>query len=325
MKLVAVTRVLNEDDIIEAFVRHHAAQIDHHVFLDNGSVDRTVEILRALRGEGISVEVLRSRSVDFCEQMHNTFLHQIAAQAHQADWVICLDADEFLDLRQDGRELREVLAAVPAQYHGLKLRLLNYHATPADDRSELLVTERLRHRMREPTDVWKIFLRGRGMAGGATLASGNHDAFLDGRPVESFLSYDLRLAHYPHRHPLQFIGKALVGRLKVLAAGAEADRQQLAGHYTHFLEVMRDEPQRLLQDRNFMEGLNLGLDLVEDPLPYRGQGLTETQAVDPTLKAIRGLASLAEQLARGFGRLADENAAVRAQIRLWNSELQRLV
>ena len=46
MRIVAITRVLDEADIIEAFVRHTAAYVQHHIFVDNGSIDGTVEILR---------------------------------------------------------------------------------------------------------------------------------------------------------------------------------------------------------------------------------------------------------------------------------------
>ena len=47
MTLIGITRVLNEDDIVEAFVRHHATMVDHHLILDNGSSDETVNILKA--------------------------------------------------------------------------------------------------------------------------------------------------------------------------------------------------------------------------------------------------------------------------------------
>ena len=48
MRLVAVTKILDEADIVEAFARHTANYVSHHIFLDNGSVDGTVEILKAL-------------------------------------------------------------------------------------------------------------------------------------------------------------------------------------------------------------------------------------------------------------------------------------
>ena len=63
MRLVAVTRIRNEDDIVEAFARHHAALVDHHVFLDNGSADGTLAILAALHRDGLPLTVLQTRCV----------------------------------------------------------------------------------------------------------------------------------------------------------------------------------------------------------------------------------------------------------------------
>ena len=92
MRLVAVTRIRNEDDIVEAFVRHHAAMVDHHVFLDNGSNDRTVEILKSLRTEGVGVSIFSNRSPVFVEVAQNTHLLRHAL-ALGADWVLHLDCD----------------------------------------------------------------------------------------------------------------------------------------------------------------------------------------------------------------------------------------
>ncbi len=84
MKLVAVTRLWNEDDIVEAFVRHHAPQVDRFVFLDNGSSDRTLDILRSLAAEEFPITVLQTRSVSFDEASVNTWLFHYAASL-QAD------------------------------------------------------------------------------------------------------------------------------------------------------------------------------------------------------------------------------------------------
>ena len=43
MRLVAVSIVKNEADIIEAFVRHTLAWVDHHLVFDHDSTDGTRE------------------------------------------------------------------------------------------------------------------------------------------------------------------------------------------------------------------------------------------------------------------------------------------
>ena len=60
MQVVAVTRVLDEADIIEAFARHAAAYVDHHIFLYNGSTDGTLAILQALHRDGLPLTLLQN-------------------------------------------------------------------------------------------------------------------------------------------------------------------------------------------------------------------------------------------------------------------------
>ena len=52
IKAVSVTRILNEDDIVEAFVRHNIGHLSHMIFIDNGSTDRTLLILKHLQANG---------------------------------------------------------------------------------------------------------------------------------------------------------------------------------------------------------------------------------------------------------------------------------
>ena len=96
MRVTAISMVRNEADVIEAFVRHHAEIVDELVVVDHRSVDGTDEMLRALAEEGLP---LRVRSEDSPVQRQNvvmTGLMREAAADGGADWVLPLDADEFL-------------------------------------------------------------------------------------------------------------------------------------------------------------------------------------------------------------------------------------
>ena len=114
--LVAVTRIRNDDDIVEALARHHAAMVDHHLFLDNGSTDRTVEILRSLRQEGLPITIYGNSAATFAETSQNTLLMLRHAVTMGAEWGIShLDSDEFIDARRLGQSLRDFLASLPEQ------------------------------------------------------------------------------------------------------------------------------------------------------------------------------------------------------------------
>lgn len=323
MKIVAVTRVLNEDDILEAFARHHAAHVDHHIFLDNGSSDRSLAILRSLHDIGFPITLLRSRAVIFNETGYNAFLLRYAVQQFEADWVLFLDCDEFLDLRDSEASLREHLRLVPPEIMALKLELANYHQSPSDSSDEMLVPRRLTQRDRTGTGVHKVVVRGSLSGQPAVVSAGNHEVLLNGEPVPSRVEAQIRLAHYFRRSAWQVITKTLTGRLKVLAAGQQELQHNTASHYVDFFETMRDAPERLLADENFMRGPVQGLDLVTDPIAYNGGMLTFTQRSDDRLKAIRNLMHLAEALAAQHGRLMDGNEAIRAQVDRWNATVER--
>jgi hypothetical protein len=49
--------VRNEEDILEAFVRHHGTLVDRLAIVDHRSSDRTPEILESLLAERFSLDV----------------------------------------------------------------------------------------------------------------------------------------------------------------------------------------------------------------------------------------------------------------------------
>ncbi len=109
MKLVAVSRVRNEADIIEAFVRHHAVLFDKLIVLDDGSCDGTYEALLMLQAEGLPLVVLRAPVIGYEQSRYMTRLLQMAVDQFGADWVAPLDADEFIEI-EDGTTLAEELS-----------------------------------------------------------------------------------------------------------------------------------------------------------------------------------------------------------------------
>jgi hypothetical protein len=97
-RIVAITRIKDEIDIVEAFVRHSAELVDHHILIDNGSIDGTLDVLRRLHEDGLRISVFRN-PVPILNTWHFAqILLKLAGRMQQADWVVPLDADEFLCL-----------------------------------------------------------------------------------------------------------------------------------------------------------------------------------------------------------------------------------
>ncbi len=313
--LISVTRILNEDDIVEAFVRHNALSFNHMIFLDNGSTDATLAILKALRDEGLPLTVFQGPSLSFDEVSANTWLYRLADQLHKADWVVFLDADEFLSL-PGGVTLGAVLAGQAA--NAVEAALLHYYETDEDDASQLAVPVRMRWRRIAPTGVAKLCLRG-GFGARAIIDAGNHGAFLDGKPMAAAPEPRLHLAHYPSRNGWQNLQKIAVGWLKVLAAGQPALAAGRSRHYLSPFETLRDKPHELVDNPQYLQP-KLDRDVMEErPLDYGGGTLRYTVSAEPATRALQLALRYAEQLARQHGRVLDQSAEARRLVEGWNS------
>jgi hypothetical protein len=313
MSLVGITRVLNEDDIVEAFVRHHAAMVDHHVFMDNGSTDETIAILRALKDEGLNISVFQNRSVFFTETSYNTVLFRHAANVLSADWAIFLDTDEFVNLGRAPDGLRAALEVLPADAVCIGLPSLTYFDTVHDDPAEPIVPVRMRRR-ENPAERQssKMFVRGSLAAANVTIDAGQHRVLRDGGPVQPYGDHPLSLGHYYRRSAWQTISKSVMGYLKVTAAPKSERDQKRSVHYNDIFRFMRDDPQRLFAP-GFLAPTYDAMNLVEDPLSYLGGPLRYTKIADPRFKAIRVLIAYAEQLAQAHAHFIDTNQGVRLQ------------
>ncbi|MFW0110864.1 glycosyltransferase family 2 protein [Rothia sp. CCM 9416] len=89
-----IAMVKNEADVIEQAVKHLLDQgLDHIIIVDNGSEDKTVEILHDLaRTHPISVGTDNEPAYYQSEKM--TWLAD-KAKEHGATWIVPFDADEF--------------------------------------------------------------------------------------------------------------------------------------------------------------------------------------------------------------------------------------
>lgn len=88
--------VRDEVDIVAAMIEHHLAQgLDHLIVTDNASQDGTVEVLEAYVGTGL-VELHHDPGHRKQQHAVVTAMARRARTEHRADWVLNLDADEFL-------------------------------------------------------------------------------------------------------------------------------------------------------------------------------------------------------------------------------------
>jgi glycosyltransferase involved in cell wall biosynthesis len=327
MRIVAISRVLNEADIIECFVRHTAAFAAHHVIADDGSSDATIEILSELKREGLPLSVQQSRSISFNESDSLTMLYQQACREHAPDWVLCVDADEFIDDRELPGGLPGYLQQLldsdsPADL--VSMPMVNYAASSHDDPDEAITPRRIRRRQ-APSNVPKIIVRASLAGPGACIAHGSHWASVPQRPTRLLPEPRLRLAHYSERSAFQYILKFVRGWSKVLAAGQAEVERRTAYHYQAPFEFLRDRPQDLLRSPHFMGFKNETADLIDDPIDYRGGALRYTPRIDDAMHAVQGLMGFLQDLSLRHGKLLDEFPDVRAKVREWERVSTRIL
>src|SRR5690349_7972142 len=156
MKIVAVTRVRNEADIIEPFIRHHARHCDKIIVLDDGSTDGTYELLTELVQEQLPLVILKEPVIGYEQSRYMTLLLHTAKQKFGADWILPLDADEFIE-PSDGKNLADVLRDQPPAV--IELKWSNFVWKPEDETSdEINPVVRMRSRTRPRSDQSKVLI-----------------------------------------------------------------------------------------------------------------------------------------------------------------------
>ena len=219
MKIVSISMVKNEADVIESFVRHNLQHLSEMRLIDHGSTDRTPEILRALQQEGLPLRVERS---ELFQQLQDVESNRLAQQAFAdgADWVIPLDADEFIELLP-AVSLADTLAN-QGDHACLSWPWVSMVPTEADDASEADPVRRIRHRLAKESVPTVKLLLGRAVLAHRdwSLITGNHQvAVSDGSKSVQLLPRhpcpSSALRHYPVRSTGQFIGKVIIGWLAI--------------------------------------------------------------------------------------------------------------
>jgi len=212
-KLLGISVVKNEQDIIEPFVRHNLQFLNRLIVLDNGSVDRTTEILEELQREYPTLVVGHDDEFGHKQRQRMNRMLIEAQSTYQPDFVMPLDADEFLGA-SDRNTFLEALKSIPCGGCGV-LPWQTFVITPdtvgvceADPPSSF------QWRRRKELPLYsKVVLRTAGKNRcDFELDFGSHNAIsITDREVGRVSLETLRLLHFPVRSRDQFVARIVVG------------------------------------------------------------------------------------------------------------------
>jgi len=323
MKLVAVSRVRNEADIIEAFVRHHCVHFHKLIILDDGSSDGTASLLGSLQAAGLPLVVLKEQAIAYEQSRYMTLLLRMAVDRFGADWVAPLDADEFVE-PPPGTTLADCLA--PCGPRLMSLSWNNFVWSPdSDESAEPNPVLRLRLRLPPRADRTKLLVPAPLVDDDTELSQGSHFLLRDGNALPSVPLTTVSLCHFPIRDPLQYAGKIAVGYLKYAAIPqwtgelgfhyVDPYRSLLAGGVETLKQRMPADSRRYSRDDPAGDGDGDG-GAQDRPCDYRGGPLTLTPSPQPLLSNVLSYTeALARALADGATRLeAATGAAARREL-----------
>jgi len=308
MRVISVSHVANEEDIIEAFVRHTAKFCDEMIILDHGSVDTTPEILRRLKEEGYPLHLLHDSTLGYIEADHLEWLLKLAAHDFAPDWIVGLDADEFIGGAVDGSFLPPV---IDKETPCLKLPMRSYYPTPQDRADVPNVVERITHRVEKEEIVFKTLVPGwLAKKEGVLWSGGKHTLKMDGREVEAREIPNVRLDHFSMRSAGQYAIKLAAKQLQKMR------HISIRGSGVDFYDV----PCRVLREKGFTafaESFN-GLSipwyresrgrLICDPISYLGLPLRYTSPREDADALIHHLLESSERFARVDLQAAKESS-----------------
>lgn len=298
MRLVAVSIVKNEADIIEAFVRHTLAWVDHQLIFDHDSTDGTRQILGALKAEGLPISLFTDDALGNLQQFRSNYLTRLAAADYGASWVLPLDADEILSGKN-----RAGLEATLADFDPTRpasLLLLNYYPTKADDASVENPVLRLRHCQTSPSRTKKIMVpHALALDPEVMAGKGSHALYRNHHPLsDQPLPADYHLCHLALRSPQHQALRVVLAELQKLSRGKAHAGLDL--HYRLGFQLLAENP-----DLFFATVCPAPTSLQLKPIQYRGGAISSHPGSSGWNRVTRALLPFLEKLAVNHGRLTD--------------------
>lgn len=230
-RVVAVTMVKDEVDIVARTVGHIATQVDHVIVADNMSTDGTRQVLDNLARD-IDLTVVDDNEVGYHQSKKMTELAFQARVNHGAEWIVPFDADEWW-YSPFGR-IGDILDGLAKQWLVMEATLYDHVATGEDPAAPDPI-ERLGWRRAKPGAMPKVACRWRE---DLTINMGNHSASYIGGATK--FESQLVIRHFPYRSVEQLIGKIRNGA----AAYAATDlAPEFGAHWRQWGEAL-DDPNR---------------------------------------------------------------------------------
>ena len=234
--LLMITKVKNESDIIESFIRYHSCIFDKIVVIENGSIDGTYEILKELKKEGLCIEIINEAAQDFDAYRYaNQYTAQYVRETN-ADYVIFMDADEFL-ISSDYSNPRQIIESLNENiiYY---LHWKTYLYDNKEEKKDFVPSNFCIYREEAKETFTKIIVPGKlYLRKKLVIIEGNHD-FRCEEKIETEFLHSLKFAHFPIRSKVQYTKQILLNVIGLMCIPNE--NLQTGPHWKKMYQVSED-------------------------------------------------------------------------------------
>ena len=210
-KIIAITMVKNEMDVIESFVRHTLGFADRLLVADHMSSDRTREILDKLIAEGVPIEVQELRETAYMQaEVRGSCIRRRRSTARMSS---CRSMRMSFSSIRGGISVRSVLESIPEDAV-FSVHWRQYVPREPEADTEKFLLARPLWRKNYLDSIQKVIVGG-GLvrAKELWLRQGNHEVFCERAggyyfEKDTFLE-DLEIAHFPWRSSAQWQSKRM--------------------------------------------------------------------------------------------------------------------
>ncbi len=228
-RIISLSMVKNEQDIIEPFIRHNSRYVDFMIIVDNASADLTRRITVDCVRELKTIVIADSEEFAYNQAERMTRLLHYCQSAFFADFVLLLDADEFISA-PDRHAFERSLRTIPRDGVG-SIPWRTFVITPnemgrqAEDPPGSL---HYRRAMELPQNGKAVLRLDGAYRPDLHIRQGNHQVrAASGAPLPLTWLKDIQLMHFPVRSREQLVCKSVVGWMAYLARNPGARREIL--------------------------------------------------------------------------------------------------
>lgn len=227
-KIVSVTMVKNECDIIEMFVRHNVKMFDEMYIIDHMSTDSTMDILLKLKEEGLPLHLLKYNSFAYNQGDLLTYFQRKLRQEKKADFITFIDADEFIFLTSREEFENSLVKEEKTSY---QMYELDYLVREGDEDKDLPLHEKLIYRRNQVGSFKSIVNVNFHGDEEINSTEGGHYLYYERVGDLPLKGIGPHLAHFPYRSTAQMNSKVLLGSLSFIIANNGAKNGLSGAHW----------------------------------------------------------------------------------------------